>query len=211
MLTPTIPATAALSAILLTLAACRTGGTTTGDGAVASAATTAATTAVSTGTATGGQDAAAPTARPVATASPSGPSPGDAAATLRRPGYDIQVAKGRLWVFRAGSKDGAAFLATGEPAKSITRPGAGPEGMTIRAVDAETIDGYLHSTCAFAAFVDQGRLWVFRDGSKDLESFLAHGEPARSVTRPGAGPGGMTIRSGDAETIDAYMTARARH
>lgn len=211
MLTPTIPATAALSAILLTLAACRTERTTAGDGAVTTAAAPVIPPTTTSGAEPGAGNASAPAARPVATASPSGPSPGDAAATLRRPGYDVQVAKGRLWVFRAGSKDGAAFLATGEPAKSITRPGAGPEGMTIRAVDAETIDGYLHSTCAFAAFVDQGRLWVFRDGSKDLESFLAHGEPARSVTRPGAGPGGMTIRSGDAETIDAYMTARARH
>ena len=65
-----------------------------------------------------------------------------------------------------------------------------------------------HARSGFVTEVKDGRLWVFREGSKDLEEFKKHGEPAKSVTRIGAGPGGMTIRSGDEKTIEEYLTAR---
>jgi hypothetical protein len=45
-------------------------------------------------------------------------------------------------------------------------------------------------------------------GSKELEEFKQHGEPAKQVTRIGAGPKGMTIRSSDAAVIDAYLAAK---
>jgi hypothetical protein len=53
------------------------------------------------------------------------------------------------------------------------------------------------------------RLWVFKEGSKDLEEFRKSGEPAKNVTYVGAGtPKGMTMKSGDRETIDAYLAAK---
>ena len=60
----------------------------------------------------------------------------------------------------------------------------------------------------FVTEVKEGRLWVFRDGSKDLEEFRKYGEPAKMVSRIGAGPNGMTIRSGDADVIGAYVAAK---
>jgi hypothetical protein len=60
----------------------------------------------------------------------------------------------------------------------------------------------------FYTEVKDGRLWVFRDGSKELAEFKQHGEPARQVTRIGGGPNGMTIKSSDAKVIDEYMAAR---
>jgi hypothetical protein len=60
----------------------------------------------------------------------------------------------------------------------------------------------------FYTQVKEGRLWVFREGSKELEEFKKHGEPAKQVTRIGAGPNGMTIRSSDASVIDAYLAAK---
>jgi hypothetical protein len=60
----------------------------------------------------------------------------------------------------------------------------------------------------FYTDVRDGRLWVFRHGSKALEEFKKHGEPAHQVTRIGAGPKGMTIKSSDASVIDEYLAAK---
>jgi hypothetical protein len=60
----------------------------------------------------------------------------------------------------------------------------------------------------FYTEVRDGRLWVFREGSKELEQFKTHGEPEKQVTRIGGGPDGMTIKSADAAVIDAYLAAR---
>ena len=60
----------------------------------------------------------------------------------------------------------------------------------------------------FYTEVKDGRLWVFRDGSKELAEFRQHGEPANQVTRIGGGPNGMTIKSSDAKVIDDYMAAK---
>jgi hypothetical protein len=61
----------------------------------------------------------------------------------------------------------------------------------------------------FVTQVEDGRLWVFRAGSKELEEFQAKGEPAKQVVRPGAGPGRITLKGPDAETLDAYLAAPA--
>lgn len=63
--------------------------------------------------------------------------------SFNKPGYVTEVVDGRLWVFRAGSKDYEEFKKGGEPAKMVSRVGGGPNGMTIRAVDAKIIDDYL--------------------------------------------------------------------
>lgn len=60
----------------------------------------------------------------------------------------------------------------------------------------------------FVTEVVDGRLWVFRSGSRDYDDFKKHGEPAKMVSRIGGGPNEMTIRSVDAETIDDYLAAR---
>ena len=54
--------------------------------------------------------------------------------------------------------------------------------------------------------MEDGRLWVFREGAKELSLFEEAGELAKHVIRPGAGPGGMTIKGPDADTIDAYLS-----
>lgn len=59
----------------------------------------------------------------------------------------------------------------------------------------------------FQVFEQDGRLWVFRDGSDDLAAFLKDGEPAKSVTSIGTGPGGMSMRSGDMQTIKDFLAA----
>jgi len=125
-----------------------------------------------------------------------------------KPGFATFIVDGRLWVLVPGTEAHAEFLKSGEPAKSVTRVGAGPNGMTVRSGDTETIDAYLTAKTGFATFIVDGRLWVFRNGSDGLAGFKAHGEPAKSVTRVGAGPNGMTMRSDDAATIDAYLAAR---
>lgn len=61
---------------------------------------------------------------------------------------------------------------------------------------------------AFYSTVSQGRLWVFRLGSAELTEFKTSGEPAKCVTIPGGGPGGMTIKSSSKDVIQDYMTAR---
>ena len=55
---------------------------------------------------------------------------------------------------------------------------------------------------------DREFLWVFRTGSDALGEFLASGEPAKSVTRIGAGPDGLTLRGPDRAVLDAYGRAR---
>ena len=60
----------------------------------------------------------------------------------------------------------------------------------------------------FYTEVRDGRLWVLREGSKELEEFKKHGEPAHQVTRIGAAPNGMTIKSSDAAVIDEYLAAK---
>jgi hypothetical protein len=60
----------------------------------------------------------------------------------------------------------------------------------------------------FVTAVKDGRLWVFRAGSNDLEEFQKYGELTKSVTRIGAGPNRMTIRAADAKDIDDYLAAK---
>jgi hypothetical protein len=119
----------------------------------------------------------------------------------------IPAADNRVWVFREGSKELEEFRKQGEIAKHVTRPGAGPGGVTVKAPDRETIIEYAVARDGFVTFVRDERVWVFRPGSKDLAEFQKSGEPAKSVTRIGAGPMGMTVKAPDGETIDAYVAA----
>lgn len=60
-----------------------------------------------------------------------------------KPGFVAEVHKGRLWVFREGSEALKQFKEVGEPAKSVTLIGVGPNGMTVRSDDKAVIEAYL--------------------------------------------------------------------
>jgi uncharacterized protein (TIGR03000 family) len=122
-------------------------------------------------------------------------------------GFVTFIEDGRLWVFRQGSKELADFRKDGELAKHVIRPGAGPNGMTVKAPDTETVLAYTLARDGFVTVLEKGgeRLWVFKTGSKELADFKRDGELAKHVVRIKAGPMGMTIKAPDAETIDAYM------
>ncbi|MFO7764882.1 MAG: hypothetical protein R6V33_00465 [Pelovirga sp.] len=127
-----------------------------------------------------------------------------------RPGYVTGVEDGRLWVFQAGTKEAQAYTASkSKPAKHVVRPAAGPNGMTVRAPELGIIDGYLMSKPGFVTSVEDGRLWVFKDGSKEADAYIAtKSKPAKHVVRPAAGPNGMTIRAPEFEVIDAYLATK---
>ena len=150
--------------------------------------------------------AAAPAASSAKATEADGQYPG--ADRFAKPGFVTRVEDGRLWVFRRESKELESFTKDGELAKHVVRPGAGPMGMTVKAPDSETIVEYLTAKPGFVTRIEDGRLWVFRQGSKELESFAKDGELAKHVVRPGAGPLGMTVKAPDSETIAAYLEAR---
>lgn len=120
-------------------------------------------------------------------------------------GFFVWADDSRLWVYHCGDPALTEFLTGHEPAQVVIRPGAGPGGATLKAVDAETLDAYMAARDGFVTFLEDGRIWVFKAGAEELEAFQRDGELAKNVTRPGAGPGGMTVRGPDAETLDAYL------
>jgi hypothetical protein len=127
----------------------------------------------------------------------------------RTEGFVVIGHEGRLWVFRAGSPAYADFVSKGEPAKRVTRVGAGPDGLTVLGADEEAIADFCapheFAQAGFAVIAEDGRLWIFEDGSQDHQTFLAMGEPAKSVTLVGAGPGGRTLRSTEIGILHDYM------
>lgn len=62
-----------------------------------------------------------------------------------RPGFVTEIEDGRLWVFRENSQELKDFKATGEPAKQFTDIGNGPEGMTVKSADEQTLKDYLQA------------------------------------------------------------------
>lgn len=128
--------------------------------------------------------------------------------TAAKEGFAVRLAEGRMYVFRMDAKELPEFDRAWDLAKMVTRTGAGPGGMTLRAPDAETLDAYALSKPGFVVRISDGRGWVFRKGAKELAEYEKSGELAKMVTRTGAGPGGMTLRAPDAETLDAWAASR---
>lgn len=122
-------------------------------------------------------------------------------------GFVTVEAEGRWWIFREASKELAAFKKIGEPEKCYTRINVAPYQLTLKAPDIATMEEYLTTKPGFVTRFDDGRLWVFRQGAKEYDFLLKHGDLEKHVIRIGAGPRGMTLRSPDAETIDAYLKA----
>ena len=126
---------------------------------------------------------------------------------VAKPHFVTRVVDGRVWIFKPGSEELNEFDTQGELAKHVTWPAAGPNNITLKGADEETLQAYVAAKPGFATIIEDGRIWVFREGSDGLAEFEKSGEPAKCVTRPGAGPLGMTIKSVDAETIAAYLAA----
>ena len=134
-----------------------------------------------------------------------------AATVYAYPGFFVETLDGRLWVFKEGSEALADYRQVGEPAKRLTRIAAGPDDLTLIGPDAETLDEYtvkkVFGRAGFATYLIDGRLWVFQSPSEELVQFATVGEPAKRVTRVGAGPRDLTLVGPDGETLDAYMAA----
>lgn len=60
----------------------------------------------------------------------------------------------------------------------------------------------------FVTKVDDGRLWVFKDGSPELADMQKNGFPEKAAMRIAAGPDGMTIKAPSDDTIQAYLDAK---
>ncbi|MFI4874830.1 MAG: hypothetical protein ACIALR_05815, partial [Blastopirellula sp. JB062] len=126
-------------------------------------------------------------------------------AAFDKPGYATFEEDGRLWVFDLTNANLADFLKAGELAKQVIRPGVGPSGMTLKSDETETILGYVAAKPGFVTALEDGRVWVLREGSDAAKEFFKSGEPAKQVIRPGVGPMGATLKSDDAATIAAYQ------
>ena len=79
------------------------------------------------------------------------------------PGFAVYESDGRLWIFREGGKGQMEFVKDGEPSESVTMIGAGPNRMTIKSDDRETLLSYVSTKPGFRVFVHDDRLWVFRE------------------------------------------------
>lgn len=62
-----------------------------------------------------------------------------------------------------------------------------------------------YNKAGFVTAIEDGRLWVFVEGSKEHEEFRQHGEPVKQIAKIGAGPEGMTVKGPSMEVIEAYL------
>jgi hypothetical protein len=124
--------------------------------------------------------------------------------------FVTKTKNGRIWVFRPGSEGLKEFTTTGGVGDHVTLVGVGPDGETMKSPEKENIVGYLLAEKGFVVAHNKntGRMWVFSAGSEELRSFQAGHEPAKMVTKVGAGPMGKTIRAVEKDTIDAYLAAK---
>lgn len=123
-----------------------------------------------------------------------------------RPGFVARELGGRLYVFRTAAPEAAAFEESAALRQCVTRIGVGPQGMTVRAPDRETLDGYLIAREGFRTAIVDGKVWILREGSAECNAFEESAEPRESVTRVGAAPNGMSARSVDNATLDDYFS-----
>ncbi|TVR44105.1 MAG: hypothetical protein EA402_07950 [Planctomycetota bacterium] len=129
---------------------------------------------------------------------------------MARPGFEVVEADGRFWIYREGTKEHAAFKESGShPARHVVRPGAGPMGTTLRSPELKYITEYLGTKPGFHVVEASERLWVYKIDSPEYDEFMAKGShPARHVVRPGAGPGGVTLRSPEMAYIEEYVVTQ---
>ena len=66
-----------------------------------------------------------------------------AAEKYNKAGFTTAIINERLWVFKEGSPELAAYKDTGlEPSISASLIGEGPEGMTLKAANAEVLTAF---------------------------------------------------------------------
>ena len=136
------------------------------------------------------------------------------ASEFDKAGFVTEVEDGRLWVFKEGSAELKQFHEYGEPAKQFTQIGAGPNGMTVKAANIDALNEYLamssspYDKAGFVTEVEDGRLWVFKEGSTELKQFHEYGEPAKQFTQIGAGPDGMTVKAANIDTLNEYLSTK---
>ncbi|WP_238630366.1 hypothetical protein [Ectothiorhodospira lacustris] len=107
-----------------------------------------------------------------------------------RPGFNVEVQDGRLWVLKPGQEKSGNHVAL---------IGAGPHGMTLRALDRDTALEYLGTKPGFQAKAKDGRLWVLKPGQE---------KSGNHVARIGVGPLSSTVRAVDAETMEEYLSVQ---
>ena len=125
-----------------------------------------------------------------------------------RPGYEAFIENERLWVLVPGTAAWSNFIKLGEPTISATWIGEGPEGMTLRGADEDSLLGYVGQTAGFKAIPQKGVLYVFRDPSEALDKFEDFNRLEPRIEAKEAGPHAATLVSNDQATIDAYLAAR---
>lgn len=81
-------------------------------------------------------------------------------------------------------------------------------GLLAATLSAAALAASPHDKPGFYTEVKDERLWVFQEGSKELEQFRTHGEPAVNVSRIGEGPDGMTLKGPSQEVLSAYLSAK---
>jgi len=127
------------------------------------------------------------------------------ATSHERAGFSAYDVGGRLWVFRHGSDAETAFLEEGPPAAHVTRPGAGPGGLTLKAVDDDVLVEWAAVREGFVVRRRDDVVWVFEPRSLDLLDFDEGAEPTRVVERATGGPFGVRVRATDAAVLAAYL------
>lgn len=113
-----------------------------------------------------------------------------AAGPYDKPGFEVEVDDGRLWVLKPGEETSG---------KHVTLIGAGPQAMTVRALEQDTALEYIAAKPGFEVAVEDGRLWVLKPGQE---------QSGKHVTLIGAGPRGMTLRALDQDTALEYLATK---
>lgn len=111
-------------------------------------------------------------------------------ASLAKSGFHVEVEDGRLWVLEPGQE---------KSEKHDTLIGAGPRGMTVKAITQDTALFYLASKPGFDVEIEDGRLWVLKPGQEKSE---------KHSTLIGAGPRGMTLKALDQDSALEYLAAK---
>ena len=118
-----------------------------------------------------------------------------------RAGFAVYEVDGKTWVFRRDSKDHTAFKSHGPSDKHSTKFA---NGMAVKGPDLDTINAYLAAKPGFAVDVTEGRLWVYRAGSKEWMDHQKNGPSDKHVT---IFHEGRALKGPDVETLRAYVAA----
>ncbi len=125
-------------------------------------------------------------------------------------GFWTEVKDERLWILEKSSESHQSMVEHGDIAKNITLIGKGPLNTSIRSDDKATVLKWAASVDGFHTYMREGRIWVFRPNSEHEAEFLKIGEPAKSITKIGAGPLRATVRAAEEDVMQRYLRACLR-